>query len=102
MSLKTINSVPKDYAYLTNDIGEIERRRIIKQDKKALYRAQAWNNNVEGFIDHIEISHFDEGLSAEEIMGQMIERTPGKIDQKSIDDLSKYIKKVIKNKKEEG
>lgn len=61
-----LKKVAKDEAYLTVDISQAERKRLLAQDEGAAFRAKSHDENVNFFVKQVEFLHH-KGLDAQTI-----------------------------------
>lgn len=94
-----IGKVEVNEGYLVNNLPIAERRKLFKQDKKALERARKFNTHVDAWVQKIRQLHFEQDLSAEQITDWMIATYPQLLNRKRISEerveILAYIKKVI-------
>jgi hypothetical protein len=92
-------NVPVDMSYLTVDIGEDERNRIIKRDTQALARAQIFDADAERFIAQILYLYTIGKLNVDQIVEFYFVSTPKDEESDEIKlDWREYIEKVIREK----
>ena len=95
-----ISSVPANETFLTNNLSEAERNRVINRDRNTLNRMQQRDATADRMIRQIRELHFTEGLSAEEIAEVLYRKSyrmsnMGKVAEEQRKGLVEYIKKVI-------
>lgn len=62
-----VANVPVDELYLTTNLSDRERLRLINREPEAIMRAISYEQSLENFIEEVRDLHFSENLNAEEI-----------------------------------
>ena len=94
-----IGKVEVNEGYLVNNLPAEEKRKLFKQDKKALGRAREFNTRIDTWVEKIRQMHFEQDLSAEQITDRLIENYPQILNGKRISEVRAetldFIKKAI-------
>ena len=59
--------LPADFAYLTTNLTDDERKRVLKKDSGAMLRAEAFDNQTDAFIMQVEYLYFQCNLDYNKI-----------------------------------
>jgi hypothetical protein len=62
-----IANVAVDEVYLTTDLSDRERLRLINRAPEAIMRAVSYERSLENFIEEVRSLHFTDNMSSEEI-----------------------------------
>ena len=68
VSRKMVQNVAPDYVYLTHDLSDDERKRIVSRDRNALARGEQFQNQTEHQITEIKFLYFVAKLDIETII----------------------------------
>ena len=68
VSRKMVQNVAPDYVYLTHDLSDEERKRIISRDRNTLARGEQFQNQTEHQIKEIKFLYFEAKLDIETII----------------------------------
>lgn len=95
-----LTKVSVDNSYLTIDITQVERKKLINNNPDAVKRANHFENEVDGFIKQVEYLHFVANLDASKIADfYLIPKTNNEISPNEKEDLCRHIELIISFKK---
>lgn len=94
-----LSKVAANNSYLSLDLDEEERQRLIDGDHDALERSDFYESEIDGFIKQVTYLHFEGQLDVDQIVAfYLINATEdAAVNEKS--DLYNYINKIIEHKK---
>ncbi len=96
------SKVSVDNTYLTIDISQEERQRLINNDEEAIQRAHQYEAQMNTFILQIEYLHFMGNLEPLQIAEfYLIPKNESEVVAAQKDELIDYIERVIENKKKQ-
>jgi hypothetical protein len=96
-----VSKIAVDHTYLTTDLPEQERKRIINGDKDALERGHVYDSDINNFIQQVEFLHFNGGLDINKIIEfYFIPKSESEMSPEEKKDFIAYISKIIEHKKE--
>jgi hypothetical protein len=91
--------VDPDTGYLTTDLPESEREKLIKGDKAALQRAKQFEAELNNIIREIEHLYYIDNLEAEEIADYLFSKNGRQgYTNSEFQETVEYVKMVIKSK----
>lgn len=100
VSSKMLAKVSVDNSYLTIDITQEERNKLINNDPDTVKRANHFENELDGFIKQVEYLHFVANLDAIKIADfYLIPKTKNEISPNEKEDLRNHIELIINHKK---
>lgn len=89
-----------DNTYLTTEISQEERKRLLNGDEGALLRANLHEKKVSDFINQIEYLYIIGNLDSNKIVDfYLLSKSESEISLEIRKELLEYIEKVIKSKK---
>lgn len=100
VSTEMASRVSVDNTYLTTNISQEERKRLINRDDQATQRANLFETQVNDFILQIEYLHFIGNLEPPKIADfYLIPKTESEVSFTERKELLEYVERVIENKK---
>ena len=98
---KMVARVSVDSAYLTNNLPEQERKRVINSDQGALQRAKLLDAQMNDFIRQVEHLHFNGNMDAGKIAEfYLIPRIQSEVSADERTEFIEYIERIIEARKE--
>jgi len=97
---KMLSKISVDNTYLTIDIDQDERQKLLINDPDALKRAAYHDMEIDGFINQVEYLYFTANLTIKMILEfYLIPKTAQEITPNEKNDFIHYIEKIIEYKK---
>lgn len=101
VSSEMLTKVSVDNSYLTIDITQEERNKLINNDPNALERANRFDREIDGFIKQVIYLHFVAKLDANTIADfYLIPKAEHEILPNEKEDILNHIKLIINSEKE--
>lgn len=95
-----LSKISVDNMYLTTDITQDERQKLINNDSDALERAAYYEMEVNGFIRQVEFLYFTANLNMDMIVEfYLIAKTEPEISPSEKEEFIDYIERIIEHKK---
>ncbi|MEW5677246.1 hypothetical protein ABGT15_13105 [Flavobacterium enshiense] len=95
-----LSKISVDNMYLTTDITQDERQKLINNDSDALERAAYYEMEVNGFIKQVEYLYFNANLNLGTIVEfYLINKTELEISPSEKEKFIDYIERIIEHKK---
>jgi hypothetical protein len=95
-----LSKVSADNAYLTNNLPEQERKRVINNDPGALQRAQLLEAQMNDLIKQVEYLHFNGNMEASKIAEfYLVPRIQSEVSSNERVELIEYIERIIESRK---
>ena len=90
------DKIPVDMTYLTTNISDAEKDRLLTHDEGAHDRARHMEMNLDNFIKEVHYLHFVGNMDANKITDfYFLHQSPNEIKEESMDEFFDYIKQII-------
>lgn len=100
VSPEMLSKLSADTTYLTTDISQDERGKLINKDPEALKRASYYDMEISSFIKQIEYLYFTANLDENMIVEfYLISRTEPEISATEKEEFINYVTRIIDHKK---
>lgn len=97
---KMLSKLSADTTYLTTDISQDEREKLINNDSEALKRAGYYDKEINGFIKQIEYLYFTANLDVNMITEfYLISTTEPEMSVIEKEEFVNYVMRIIDHKK---